>query len=254
MKRLIVCLDIRNGKVTKGVRFAGNVDVGDPVGLAGRYYRDGADEMVFYDITASAEGRKIDIEMVRAVGREIFIPFTVGGGIGGVDDMRLALLAGADKVSVNSLAVTNQAIVREGAREFGSQCIVLGLDCKKRETGNFPSGYEVVIRGGRTPAGLDVVDWAKQAVDLGVGEICLNSIDADGARDGYDLEITRKVAEAVPVPVIASGGAGRIEHIRDALSVGAADAALIASLAHVDGLSCREIKQQLRRMGVNMRE
>lgn len=255
MKRLIICLDIRDGKVTKGVNFAGNVDVGDPVLLARKYYEEGADEMVFYDITASAEGRPMDIDMVRGVARQIFIPFTVGGGIGSLADMRSALLAGADKVSVNSLAVTHPGIIGEGAREFGSQCIVLGLDAKRRErSAALPSGYEVVIRGGRTPTGFDAVEWAKQAVALGVGEICLNSIDADGARDGYDIEITRMVAEAVPVPVVASGGAGKIEHLRDVLTAGKADAALIASMAHIDGRSSTGMKRELRAMGVAMRE
>ncbi len=255
MKRLIVCLDIRNGKVTKGVKFVGNADVGDPVELARRYYDEGADELVFYDITASAENRPIDIDMVKRVAEQIFIPFTVGGGLGSLADMRAALLAGADKVSVNSLAVGNPEIIREGAKEFGSQCIVLGLDAKRRQADcRFGSGYEVVTRGGRSPAGMDVMAWARRAVELGAGEICLNSIDADGARDGYDLDITRQVADAVPVPVIASGGAGKVEHLRDALTVGHADAALVASLAHVDGRSCRDMKGELRGMGVPMRE
>jgi cyclase len=254
MKRLIICLDIRDGMVTKGVRFAGNVDVGDPASLAAKYYGEGVDEMVFYDITASAEGRPIDIDMVKGVASRIFIPFTVGGGLGSLADMRSALLAGADKVSLNSLAVDRPEIIAEGARAFGNQCIVLGLDAKRREgDARFPSGYEVVIRGGRTPTGRDAVDWAREAADRGAGEICLNSIDADGARDGYDLEITRKVAEAVPVPVVASGGAGETEHLRDALTVGKADAALVASMAHIDGRSCREMKRQLRDMGVSMR-
>lgn len=253
MKRLIICLDIRNGMVTKGVRFVGNQDVGDPVSLARKYYDEGVDEMVFYDITASAEGRPIDIGMVRKVAEQIFIPFTVGGGLGSLADMRNALLAGADKVSLNSLAVTKPDIIREGAREFGNQCIVLGLDAKRRYGAAFPSDCEVVIRGGRTPTGMDVVEWAKRAVDLGAGEICLNSIDADGARDGYDLDITRKMAEAVPVPVVASGGAGKIEHLRDALTQGRADAALIASMAHIDGRSPRDIKHELRSFGVAMR-
>ncbi len=255
MKRLIICLDIRDGMVTKGVKFVGNRDIGDPVGLARKYYEEGVDEMVFYDITASAEGRPIDIDVVRKVAAEIFIPFTVGGGLGSIADMRSALLAGADKVSLNSLAVKNPDIIRDGAREFGNQCIVLGLDSKQRpDDARFPSGCEVVIHGGRTPTGMDVIEWAKRAVDLGAGEICLNSIDADGARDGYDLPITRSVAEAVPVPVVASGGAGIIEHLRDALTVGRADAALIASMAHIDGRSPRDMKQELRAMGVSMRE
>ncbi len=255
MKRLIICLDVRNGMVTKGVNFVGNRDVGDPVSLAKKYYDEGVDEMVFYDITASAEGRAIDIGMVRRVAGVIFIPLTVGGGLGSLSDMRSALLAGADKVSLNSLAVRTPEIIREGAKEFGSQCIVLGLDSKHREgDSRFPSGCEVVVRGGRTPTGMDVVEWARRAVDLGAGEICLNSIDADGARDGYDLNITRKVAEAVSVPVVASGGAGRVEHLRDALTAGRADAALIASMAHIDGLSSRYMKKLLRDFGVAMRE
>ncbi len=254
MKRLIICLDIRNGMVTKGVKFAGNADIGDPVALARKYYEDGADEMVFYDIAASAENRPIDIDMVRRVGEQIFIPFTVGGGLGSLADMHHALRAGADKVSLNSLAVSNPDIIREGAREFGNQCIVLGLDAKQRGGDcRFPSGYEVVIRGGRTPAGMDAVQWARRAAELGAGEICLNSIDADGARDGYDLDITRQVAEAVPVPVIASGGAGDIRHVRDAFTAGQADAALIASMAHIDGRSCRDMKAELRGYGVPMR-
>jgi cyclase len=255
MKRLIICLDIRGGKVTKGVNFVGNRDIGDPVALAKKYYEDGVDEMVFYDITASAENRPIDIDMVRKVAGVIFIPFTVGGGLGSLADMKSALLAGADKVSLNSLAVRNPDIIREGAKEFGNQCIVLGLDSKHRPGDpRFPSGCEVVVRGGRTPTGIDVVEWAKRAVDLGAGEICVNSIDADGARDGYDLDITRKVAEAVSVPVVASGGAGKIEHLRDALTTGHADAARIASMAHIDGRSSKAMKNELRDFGVAMRE
>ena len=255
MKRLIICLDIRDGMVTKGVKFVGNRDIGEPVGLARKYYEEGVDEMVFYDITASAEGRAIDIDMVRKVAGVIFIPFTVGGGLGSLTDMHNALLAGADKVSLNSLAVREPDIIRQGAKEFGNQCIVLGLDAKRRDGDDrFASGYEVVVRGGRTPTGMDAVEWAKRATDLGAGEICLNSIDADGARDGYDLDITRRVAEAVPVPVVASGGAGKIEHLRDALTVGCADAALIASMAHIDGRSSRDMKEELRGFGVAMRK
>lgn len=254
-KRLIICLDIRDGKVTKGVKFVGNKDVGDPVELARRYYEQGVDEMVFYDITASAEGRPIDIAMVKRVAEQIFVPFTVGGGLGSVEDMRNALKAGADKVSLNSLAVRKPEIITEGAKEFGNQCIILGLDSKQRPGDDrFPSGCEVVVRGGRTPTGMDVVEWAKRAVDLGAGEICLNSIDADGAKDGYDLPITRKVADAVSVPVIASGGAGKIEHLRDVLTDGHADAALIASMAHIDGHSPKDLKAQLRSFGIPMRD
>lgn len=254
MKRLIICLDIRDGMVTKGVKFVGNRDIGEPVALARKYYEEGVDEMVFYDITASAEGRAIDIDMVRKVAGVIFIPFTVGGGLGSLTDMHNALLAGADKVSLNSLAVRDPDIIRQGAKEFGNQCIVLGLDAKRRDgDSRFASGYEVVVRGGRTPTGMDAVEWAKKATDLGAGEICLNSIDADGARDGYDLDITRQIAEAVPVPVVASGGAGKIEHLRDALTLGCADAALIASMAHIDGRSSRDMKKELRAFGVPMR-
>ena len=254
LKRLIICLDIRNGMVTKGVRFVDNRDVGDPAELAGRYYLEGVDELVFYDITASAEGRPIDIGMVRNVARRIFIPFTVGGGLGSLADMRAVLLAGAEKVSLNSLAVRDPGILRQGAREFGRQCVVLGLDAKRREGDpRFPSGCEVVVRGGRTPTGMDAVEWAKKAADLGAGEICLNSIDADGARNGYDLDITRKVAEAVPVPVVASGGAGEVGHLRDVLTRGRADAALVASMAHIDGMSSLDIKKELCDMGVLMR-
>lgn len=255
MKRLIICLDIKGGMVTKGVKFVGNQDVGDPVSLARKYYEQGVDEMVFYDITASAEGRPIDIDMVHRVAEQIFIPFTVGGGLGSVGDMRRALLAGADKVSLNSLAVRQPEILREGAREFGGQCIVLGLDSKQRPgDARFPSGCEVVVQGGRTPTGMDVVEWAKRAVELGAGEICLNSIDADGARDGYDLPITKKLAEAVPVPVVASGGAGKIEHLRDVLTPGLADAALVASMAHIDGRSPGDMKAELRAFGIPMRK
>ncbi|MCD8138826.1 MAG: imidazole glycerol phosphate synthase subunit HisF [Planctomycetaceae bacterium] len=254
MKRLIICLDIRGGMVTKGVKFVGNQDVGDPVSLAHKYYEQGVDEMVFYDITASAENRPIDIDMVRRVAEQIFIPFTVGGGLGSLADMRAALLAGADKVSLNSLAVSQPDIIRQGAREFGNQCIVLGLDAKRRPNdARFPSGCEVVVRGGRTPTGLDVVEWAKRAVDLGAGEITLNSIDADGARDGYDNDITAAVARAVTVPVIASGGAGTVEHLRDAFVIGCADAALIASMAHIDGRSPLDLKRELVSMGIHMR-
>jgi len=253
-KRLIVCLDVRNRKVTKGVKFKGNVDIGDPTEMAAEYYKDGVDELVFYDITASAEGRPIDIEMVRDVAQTIFIPFSVGGGIRNVDDMRRALLAGAEKVSVNSLAVKNPEIIREGALAFGNQCIVLGMDAKHVGfSEKIPSGYEIVIQGGRTPMGIDALDWAKKAEDLGAGEICLNSIDADGTRQGYELNLTRMISEAVGIPVIASGGGGTCEHIVDVLTEGKADAALVASMVHYGEYTCKSIKTHLHEHGVKVR-
>jgi cyclase len=253
-KRLIICLDVRDRVVTKGIKFAGNVDLGDPVTMGRAYSEGGADELVFYDITASAEGRPIDLEMVSQVAAEIFIPFSVGGGIRGLDDMRAALLAGADKVSVNSLAVTNPQIIADGARQFGNQCIVLGLDALKVQPCEAtPSGYEVVIRGGRTRTGRDAVAWAVQAQELGAGEICLNSIDADGTRDGYELTITRLISEAVTIPVIASGGAGVPSHLVDVLTVGRADAALVASMVHYGDYTCAAIKAEMAAAGVKTR-
>jgi cyclase len=252
-KRLIVCLDVRNRMVTKGVKFAGNVDLGDPVEMASQYYRDGVDELVFYDIMASAEGRPIDIGMVRDVAKHVFIPFSVGGGIRNLDDMREVLLAGAEKVSVNSLAVKNPGIIREGARAFGNQCIVLGMDARRTTDPQYPSGYEVVIQGGRTPVHLDAVAWARQAEGLGAGEICLNSIDADGTKEGYDLELTRKVSEAVGIPVIASGGAGVPGHLVDVLTLGKADAALVASMVHYGTYSVEGIKTAMAKAGLPVR-
>ncbi len=253
-KRLIVCLDVRDKKVTKGIKFKGNVDIGDPVELARQYYEDGVDELVFYDITASAEARPIDIEMVEDVAKNIFIPFSVGGGIRGVEDMRRALLAGAEKVSVNSLAVKNPEIISEGARAFGKQCVVLGMDVKKVAVStSIPSGYEIVIQGGRKPMGLDALEWARRAEELGAGEICLNSIDADGTKEGYELTLTRLISEAVSIPVIASGGGGTCEHIVDVLSEGRADAALIASMVHYGDYTCSGIKEYVSSKGVKMR-
>ncbi len=253
-KRLIVCLDVRDRKVTKGIKFKGNIDIGDPVELARQYYDDGVDELVFYDITASHEGRPIDIEMVEEVARNIFIPFSVGGGIRGVEDMRRALLAGAEKVSVNSLAVKNPEIIREGAVAFGRQCVVLGMDAKKVPvTSQIPSGYEIVVQGGRKPMGIDALTWARQAEELGAGEICLNSIDADGTKEGYELTLTRMISEAVSIPVIASGGGGTCEHIVDVLTEGKADAALIASMVHYCEYTCSGIKDFVSGKGVKMR-
>ena len=208
-KRIIPCLDVRDGQLTKGIRFQGNVDIGDPVEMAAFYYREGADEIVFYDITASSERRDIMIETVTKVAEKIFIPFCVGGGIKSVEEMRQVLLAGAEKVSVNSAAVRNPQILAEGAEAFGNQCVVLGMDVKRASRSErTPSGFEVVIDGGRTPTGMDALAWARRAEALGAGEICLNSIDADGTREGYDLELNRLIASSVRIPVIASGGAG----------------------------------------------
>ena len=226
----------------------------DPVTLAEKYCRDGVDELVFYDITASAEKRPTDIAMVTEAAKRIFVPFTVGGGLRNVADMRAAILAGADKVSLNSLAVLNPAILTEGAKAFGRQCIVLGLDAKRvGASTQFPSGYEVVINGGRTPMGLDAVQWAIKATELGAGEICLNAIDTDGVQQGYELEITRKIADAVSVPLIASGGAGTVAHIISAFQDGHADAALVASMVHSSIFSCHGIKAELAKAGIPVR-
>lgn len=250
-KRVIVCLDVREGRTTKGIRFKENVDVGDPVEMATLYYREGVDELVFYDITASAERRNIDIDVVRRVAEMIFIPFSVGGGIGSIDDMREVLLAGAEKVSVNSLAVRNPGIIEEGASLFGSQCIVLGMDALRDQ--KMSSGYRVVIDGGRTPTQLDALAWAQRAEKLGAGEIVLNSIDADGTRKGYELTVTRMISTSVGIPVVASGGAGEWAHLRDAFIEGRADAALIASMVHFGTYTIAEIKEHLRSSNIPVR-
>ena len=253
-KRVIPCLDVRAGKLTKGVKFQGNVDIGDPVETARRYYEEGADEIVFYDITASHEGRAIFLDVVERVASEIFIPFSVGGGINSVEDMRAVLLAGAEKVSVNSGAVKTPDIIARGAQAFGSQCVVLGMDVKQVPVRpEIPSGYEVVVHGGRKFTGLDALQWAKKGEALGAGEICLNSIDADGTKDGYELTLTRLVSDNVSIPVIASGGAGSPEHMRDALKEGRASAALIASIVHYGEYTIPQIKDYLTREGVKVR-
>ena len=250
-KRVIVCLDVRDGKTTKGVKFKGNIDIGDPVEMAREYYETGADELVFYDITASAEGRGIMIDVVRRVAEQIFVPFSVGGGLGSLDDMRAVLLAGAEKVSVNSQAVRNPDIIDAGARQFGDQCIVLGMDAQRDPL--MPSGYRVYINGGRLATDRDALDWAREAVDRGAGEIVVNSIDADGTKDGYELTLTRLISTGVGVPVVASGGAGRPEHLIDVLTKGQADAALIASMVHFGEYRIPEIKQHLRENGIPVR-
>ncbi|GFM34678.1 imidazole glycerol phosphate synthase subunit HisF [Desulfovibrio subterraneus] len=253
-KRIIPCLDVRNGVLTKGVKFQGNVDIGDPVLTAKKYYEEGADEIVFYDITASHEGRGIFLDVVEKVASTIFIPFSVGGGINSVDDMRDALNAGAEKISVNSGAVKNPDIISEGAVRFGSQAIVLGMDVKQVEKSeDIPSGYEIVIHGGRKHMGMDAIEWAKTAEALGAGEICVNSIDADGTKDGYELTLTRMISEAVSIPVIASGGAGNPRHMYDALTEGKATAALIASIVHYGEYTIPDLKRQISAMGAKMR-
>jgi cyclase len=253
-KRIIPCLDVRNGLLTKGIKFQGNIDIGDPVEAARAYYEQGADEIVFYDITASSDGRDIMIDVVRRVAETIFIPFSVGGGIRTVEDMRRVILAGAEKVSVNSEAVQNPLIITEGARAFGSQCIVLGMDVKKVERSTkVPSGYEIVIQGGRKYTGIDALWWAKEAERLGAGEICLNSIDADGTRSGYEIDLTAMISTNVQIPVIASGGAGQPEHLLEVLTRGRADAALIASMVHYKTHTISDIKAYLDKQGVKMR-
>ena len=253
-KRIIPCLDVRNGLLTKGIKFQGNVDIGDPVEAARAYYEQGADEIVFYDITASSDGRDIMIDVVKRVAETIFIPFSVGGGIRTVEDMRAVILAGAEKVSVNTEAVLNPRLIADGARAFGSQCIVLGMDVKRVErSAGIPSGYEMVVQGGRTYTGIDALWWAREAERLGAGEICLNSIDADGTQDGYEIDLTSLISTNVNIPVIASGGAGRPEHLLDVLTRGRADAALIASIVHYKTHTIPELKAFMDGRGVKMR-
>ncbi|HBH86498.1 MAG TPA: imidazole glycerol phosphate synthase subunit HisF [Syntrophaceae bacterium] len=253
-KRIIPCLDVHDGKLTKGIKFKGNIDIGDPVDAAREYYEQGADEIVFYDITASSDGRDIMIDVVRRVAETIFIPFSVGGGIRTVEDMRRVIMAGAEKISINSEAVKNPPLISEGASAFGSQCIVLGMDVKKVEPNSkVPSGYEVVIHGGRVYTGIDALWWAKEGENLGAGEICLNSIDADGTQEGYELELTPLISTNVRIPVIASGGAGKPEHLVDVLTQGKADAALIASLVHYRYYTISQIKTYLHEHDVKTR-
>ena len=248
-KRIIPCLDVKDGRVVKGVRFVDLRDAGDPAQAAAAYDAAGADELVFLDITASHERRKILLEVVRRTAEEAFMPLTVGGGIASLEDIRALLLAGADKVSVNTAAVQDPNLIREAAGRFGSQCIVLAIDAKARPGG----GWEVFVHGGRTPTGLEAVEWARRGAALGAGEILLTSMDRDGTKDGYDLALTAAVAGAVPVPVIASGGAGRAEHLYAALTEGGADAALAASIFHFGELSIPQVKAYLRERGVPVR-
>lgn len=252
-RRIIPCLDVKNGRVTKGVKFKNNVDLGDPVEMALAYSDGGADELVFYDITASAERRPIDIGMVESVAKAVRIPFAVGGGISSLADMERVILAGAEKVSVNSLAVRNPDIIAEGAKAFGRQCIVLGMDPVKTSNPRCPGGYEITTRGFREFTGMDAVDWAKRAVDLGAGEIVVNSVDADGTRSGFELDITRRIADAVPVPVVASGGAGRPEHFVSVFGNARADAAIVAGMIHSGEWTIRQIKEAMNAASIPVR-
>lgn len=250
-KRIVVCLDVKDGRTTKGIKFKDNIDIGDPVEMAAEYYRQGVDELVFYDIMASTRGRGPILELISRVASQVFIPFCVGGGIGTLDDIRSTILAGAEKISLNSQAVKNPELIRQGARVFGNQCIVLGMDAAADVA--MPSGYRIYINGGRTATGLDALDWAQQAVSLGAGEIVLNSIDADGTKAGYEINLTRMISEAVEVPVIASGGGGTPEHLVRVLTDGKADAALIASMVHSGEYTVAGIKSALSASGVPVR-
>ena len=253
-KRLISCLDVRNGQLAKSVKFENTQDIGDPVATARKYYADGLDELVFYDITASSENRNIMLDVVSAVAAQVFIPFSVGGGLRSVKDCSQVLLAGAEKVNVNSAAVKNPTLIAEAARAFGAQCVVLSMDVLRvAPSPAIPSGYEIVINGGRTRMGRDAVAWAKQGEQLGAGEIVVNSIDADGTRTGYELALTRLIADAVRVPVIASGGGGKPEHLYDVLTEGGADAALVASILHYGTYTIRELKGYLHGRGLKIR-
>ncbi|MBF0530804.1 MAG: imidazole glycerol phosphate synthase subunit HisF [Deltaproteobacteria bacterium] len=253
-RRIIPCLDVRDGKLTKGIKFKDNVDIGDPVEMARFYYEEGADEIVFYDITASSDRRDIMIDVVRRTAENIFIPFSVGGGIRTLEDMRRVLLAGAEKVSVNSAAIKNPDVIRQGALAFGSQCVVLGMDVLKVPVSDtIPSGYEIVIDGGRKPTGLDALWWAREGERLGAGELCINSIDADGTKSGYEMVLTKMITAQVSIPVIASGGAGRPEHLTEVVTLGGADAALIASITHYGEYTIRQLKEFMHNQGVQVR-
>ena len=249
-KRIIPCLDVHNGRVVKGVNFVDLVDAGDPVAIAKAYDEAGADEIVFLDITASSDARETVVDMVRAVAANVFIPFTVGGGIRTVEDFKALLREGADKISINSSAINRPELIREAAEKFGSQCVVVAIDAKRRSDG---TGWNIYKNGGRIDVGIDAVWWAKRVEELGAGEILLTSMDCDGTKAGYDLELTRAISESVSIPVIASGGAGTLEHFYDAFEEGKADAALAASLFHFKELEVKEVKEYLRSRGISVR-
>ena len=250
-KRIIPCLDVNNGRVVKGINFVNLKDAGDPVETACAYDKAGADEVVFLDITATSDARETVVDMVREVAKKVFIPFTVGGGIRTVDDFKVLLREGADKISVNSAAINRPKLIEEAADKFGSQCVVVAIDARRRPDG---SGWNVYKNGGRIDTGIDAVEWAIQADRLGAGEILLTSMDCDGTKEGYDIELTRRIADAVSIPVIASGGAGTKEHFYDALTAGGADAALAASLFHYKELEIADLKAYLAKRGVSVRQ
>ena len=252
-KRIIPCLDVKDGRVVKGVRFVHLRDAGDPVECAKAYEKQEADELVFLDITASYEKINIIIDIVRRTAENVFMPFTVGGGIRNLNDIRNLLNAGADKVSINTAAVKNPKLIKEAAKKFGSQCIVVAIDARRVVDNKRNKKWEVYINGGRTPTGKDAIKWAREAQLKGAGEILLTSMDFDGTKDGYDIQLNRKISESVKIPVIASGGAGKPEHFRDVLTAGKADAALAASIFHYGEYSVRQIKEYLKREGVNVR-
>ena len=249
-KRIIPCLDVHNGRVVKGVNFVNLRDAGDPVEIAAAYDRAGADELVFLDITASSDERKTVVDMVRRVAERVFIPFTVGGGIRTVEDFKILLREGADKISINSSAINRPELISEAADKFGSQCVEVAIDARRREDG---SGWNIYKNGGRIDVGIDAVEWAEKVCRMGAGEILLTSMDCDGTKAGYDIALTRAIADAVPVPVIASGGAGTMEHFYDALTAGGADAALAASLFHYKELEIQEVKRYLQSRKVSVR-
>jgi imidazole glycerol-phosphate synthase subunit HisF len=252
-KRVIPCLDVKEGRVVKGVRFENLRDAGDPVEIAKQYDAEGADELVFLDITASHEKRGILLDVVRRTAEAVFMPLTVGGGIGNTDDIRILLKSGADKVSLNTRAVENPQLLQDGAEKFGSQCIVLAIDAKRKDPQNASKGWEVYTHGGRTATGKDAVEWAKEGVRLGAGEILLTSMDQDGMKNGYDLELTRAISEAVNVPVIASGGVGNLDHLADGITKGKADAVLAASIFHYREYSVKQAKEYLRSKNIPVR-